>query len=70
MSREKPEGARRSVHTRPWMKRATLDELQGRVDRQPRVSAEGLTLPAAAADMAGDTLIDLRRYLRPDPVRA
>ncbi|MDY5350074.1 MAG: leucine-rich repeat protein, partial [Candidatus Ventricola sp.] len=53
MSREKPEGAAEAPA--PVDKTATLDSFKG-VWTASRVSAEGLTLPAAAADMAGDTL--------------
>ena len=53
MSREKPEGAAEAPA--PVDETATLDSFKG-VWTASRVSAEGLTLPAAAADMAGDTL--------------
>ncbi len=53
MSREKPEAAAEAPA--PVDETATLDSFKG-VWTASRVSAEGLTLPAAAADMAGDTL--------------
>ena len=53
MSREKPEAAAEAPA--PVDETATLDSFKG-VWTASRVSAEGMTLPAAAADMAGDTL--------------
>lgn len=53
MSREKPEAAAEAPA--PVDETATLDSFNG-VWTASRVSAEGMTLPAAAADMAGDTL--------------
>ena len=69
LSREKPEAV--AAAPIPVVDESGHDRRSSRAcGPLARVTAEGVTLPADAAEMAGDTLVDLRRYLRPDPVRA